>query len=540
MKQAAPSIELMTREHVYLGGGPEQHCPSPADIAPPADTLDSPATATDVTERTFATAEGPVRLKPVEHKAVKDMSARRSGIGRRTAIKVLATFAGIVGAGEALPAINPERAGVAESLVGLVSTDTAEASWTALGEDPLVPGGVHSNGAFVKLMLSDKGTTAMKYAGLNKKERASVKHEVRTGDYKDCDLKYGMHFDRMSFGRRGTTVERDVTFLDTDFKDVPADATCIKAPVKDKNGKTYYVNILVPDDCANFAVVNRTHVQTPHGKPPVKAGKIFEDVNGNRLPFLPGVARVEWQCGPDGKFRRVLINSPTQNLGRCAVGKRIIIREADTLGGDGKSQPLAVGDSVPAGAHWRVVTPQSMQRTQTRKGVTVRFKNQQLPKAPVEMPCPPGTVGTKQPDCTVPPNPVCTPPNPNCTPPPANLPPRGDMAPPDHLSPQGIGKICVDHLSDPEGQPVTAFNFRVYKADDPAKAGVGRFLGPVETQPGGAQCIPYEAPPNSSNTQQTLTADAQVTDGKNTTPVAPKNFFLLAPDFGPVGPVFNS
>lgn len=137
-----------------------------------------------------------------------------------------------------------------------------------------------------------------------------------------------------------------------------------------------------------------------------------------------------------------------------------------------------------------------------------------------------------------PPPEVCPPgatmPFPKCFPDKVNNPPTGEMAPPEHLYPRGIGKICVKNIVDLDGDPVKAFGFRVYKANDPQKLGIGTFKSEVYEQAGGAQCRDYEAPPNSTNTQQNLTAEAQVNDGKTSAPVAPKNFILLAEDFGPV------
>lgn len=126
-------------------------------------------------------------------------------------------------------------------------------------------------------------------------------------------------------------------------------------------------------------------------------------------------------------------------------------------------------------------------------------------------------------------------------PPPAqqNQPPRGEMAPPQHLYSQGIGKICVGNISDPEGDPVNAFNFRVYRADDPAlsdgdpatePAGVGTFTSGVYEQAGGAQCRDYQAPYTTQNYK--VVASAAVTDGKNNVAVAGKQFDILADNFG--------
>lgn len=131
------------------------------------------------------------------------------------------------------------------------------------------------------------------------------------------------------------------------------------------------------------------------------------------------------------------------------------------------------------------------------------------------------------------------PPPPPPPPTPQNRPPRGEMAPPQHLYSQGLGKICVDSISDPDGDPVSAFNFRVYRADDPAlsdgnpatePAGVGTFTSGVYEQAGGAQCRGYQAPYTTQNYK--VVASASVTDGKNNVALAGKQFDILADNFG--------
>lgn len=146
---------------------------------------------------------------------------------------------------------------------------TASASWTQLGGNPLVPGGVNTRADFVRVMTSNKGATAMSFAGLNKAERQAVISATRKGDFRSCSLKYGMKFKRMSFGINGTSVDRNVTFLDPRYRYKPASAWCMDVPL-DKGGPV--LHLLVPVKCGNVAIINRTPAPkkpTPAPKPTV-------------------------------------------------------------------------------------------------------------------------------------------------------------------------------------------------------------------------------------------------------------------------------
>ena len=112
-----------------------------------------------------------------------------------------------------------------------------------------------------------------------------------------------------------------------------------------------------------------------------------------------------------------------------------------------------------------------------------------------------------------------------------NKPPQGEMKPPNHLYSEGYGKICVDKISDPENDPVQAFSFRVYKKDDPNKAGVGTFTSPVYEEAGGAQCRDIQAP--YTNEDYKAVTEAKLTDGPNTVDAKPAiyDFNILKDEF---------
>lgn len=111
-----------------------------------------------------------------------------------------------------------------------------------------------------------------------------------------------------------------------------------------------------------------------------------------------------------------------------------------------------------------------------------------------------------------------------------NTPPKGDVKPPKHMYPGGVDKICVDNIHDKEGDPVKAHDFRVYRAGDPHKQGMGSFSGPVYPEAGGAQCQTYQAPYVFKDTQ--LVATAKLSDGKSSSDATPGSFPVLTDDFG--------
>jgi hypothetical protein len=123
--------------------------------------------------------------------------------------------------------------------------------WTVLGGDPLVPGGVNNHSDFVRTVTSQKGQTAMTFAGLNKVERQAVTKVVRKGAFAPCTMRYGQKFWRMSFGINGTSVDRNVTFHDNRYLG-GAPSWCATAMVGGKGG--YTVTIMMPYKCGNVAV----------------------------------------------------------------------------------------------------------------------------------------------------------------------------------------------------------------------------------------------------------------------------------------------
>lgn len=154
-------------------------------------------------------------------------------------------FTGAAGAGLASP----------EEVLGQPDARAASARWTNLGGDPLVRGGVYTRNNFVRLMTSKKGTRAMRYAGLTPGQRIATRREARMGDFRSCSMRYGEHFDRMSFGINGTSVDRNVTFLDSRFRNRPAAAWCMDVVVGGRTPEERkVVKIKVPKLCGNVAV----------------------------------------------------------------------------------------------------------------------------------------------------------------------------------------------------------------------------------------------------------------------------------------------
>jgi hypothetical protein len=175
---------------------------------------------------------------------------------------------------------------VAALMLATIFTSTASASWTRLGGDPLVRGGVNSRNSYVHIITSKKGNTAMAYAGLNKAQRKAVVMGARTGKFKSCVMHYGDFFLKMSFGINGTSVDSNVTFADARYRahgaaswcqhSVYAKKTTVKKGkeklvktvvhkdgskdlfydrVDTKKSSQRFVDSLMPRICGNFAVV---------------------------------------------------------------------------------------------------------------------------------------------------------------------------------------------------------------------------------------------------------------------------------------------
>lgn len=116
--------------------------------------------------------------------------------------------------------------------------------------------------------------------------------------------------------------------------------------------------------------------------------------------------------------------------------------------------------------------------------------------------CPPGQTGTP-PNCTTPPPP----------PPPANRPPTGQIKPPQHVYVNGQTPVCVDNVTDPDGDQVSvSFSFTA-----------GSAISSVFTQPGGAVCVTYKAP----DTPQEVTVTATLSDGRGGSVTLLDNFPVI-------------
>jgi hypothetical protein len=243
----------------------------------------------------------------------------------------------------------------------------ASSQWTHLGSDPLVPGGIHSGHDFVRLVTSSKGHAAMQLEGLNKKEIAAVDSAARHGEETQCTLRYGQTFDAMVFGINGASIDRNVTFLDSNYKN-GAPAWCLKAVLKHGKSKET-INMMAPDKCANLTLVNRrsttTHpVKHPHTAP-VSVQKIAEDDQGHQLPATPtGTFDFEINCksGRDTLDRKVVYNRTPQFLAKCSVGKVATVKELPTLG----NEP------------WQLLSKNPQQVIVQKKGNKLVFKDREI------------------------------------------------------------------------------------------------------------------------------------------------------------------
>lgn len=94
---------------------------------------------------------------------------------------------------------------------------------------------------------------------------------------------------------------------------------------------------------------------------------------------------------------------------------------------------------------------------------------------------------------------------PHCAPPtPPNQPPTGQLMPPKHIIVGDTQPVCVDNVSDPDGDQVTL----VFKFVDTNGNLVGSKIGDVWQQPGGAWCQNFKA----SGTPQQVTVFVTLTD----------------------------
>ena len=227
--------------------------------------------------------------------------------------------------------------------------------WTHLGGEPLFSGGltkiaadkhISLRQALVYAVTSSRGQTALIYAGLDAAERHAVNTAVRTGKFQGCQLKYGMTFEKMSFGINGTAVDSNVTFLDPRYRNSPASAFCVNAKAEGA-----VVHLLIPFICVNVAVINRTVApkpKTPKPAPKPKTPKpgtvniwirkqAFSAASEEQLinPTPTNVFRFRVQCGAKGKPRYIVYQSDPQYAGTCKTNAgRVLIWELSTLGPD--------------------------------------------------------------------------------------------------------------------------------------------------------------------------------------------------------------
>ncbi len=317
-------------------------------------------------------------------------------------LSLKAALAGVLGslvltAGLCAAALIPMSANAASN-AAQTSSD-----WTHLGGDPLFPGGltkiahdqhISLRQALVYAVTSSRGQTAMIYAGLDAAERHAVNTAVRTGNFGSCQLKYGMSFERMSFGINGTSVDRNVTFRDSRFRNQPASAFCVNAKAEGA-----VVHLLIPVICVNVAVINRTVAPTPKPKPAprpkAKPGTVniwirkqaFSAASEEQLinPTPTNVFRFKVQCGPKGKPRYIVYQSDPQYAGTCkTTSGRVLIWELSTLGPD----------------KWQNLSPVYQTfKLKGKKKVLAVYKDKQV-KQPV---APPPTTTSPPPTTTSPP-----------------------------------------------------------------------------------------------------------------------------------------
>jgi hypothetical protein len=179
---------------------------------------------------------------------------------------------------------------------------SAAGGWTVLGGDPLFAGGIpnasqEGRNKFVHDMLSPKGVTAQKRAGLGAKERQAFKQALVHGEFKKCTLHVGDHFEAMSYGVGAVLVDHNVTFEDTRYSGSGAPAFCLSVEVG-KSGSI--VNIKVPFKCENFSVVNRVHGSPPKSPPHHKSRKPKKPKKKHKKEIVckSGTVKIGNNCSP--------------------------------------------------------------------------------------------------------------------------------------------------------------------------------------------------------------------------------------------------
>jgi hypothetical protein len=407
---------------------------------------------------------------------------------------------GMLGAGGAAELAVADAAAAQPVDGGGATAEISSSSWTVLGGDPLVPGGVHSRSQFVHVITSGKGQTAMKYAGLGAKERQAVTLATREGEERSCNMPYGEHFQRMSFGINGTSVDRDVTFADPDYISSPAAAFCVDAKVDVNNdGKVdEVVHIKMPEACGNIALMNRTPVHHPrHPKPHPKHGnvsvlKIAEDDQGHHIPTPTGTFQFEAKCKVGRNMvdtKAVYNHDPQTLLKKCNVGSVATVTELDPLGIE----------------LWKTLSPDVQKQIVRVKGNQFVFKDQEV--FPTQPTC--EELGT------------CPPP-----PPPANHPPVGQLRPPLHEFVNDTEPVCTEGISDPDGDIVQMPKADI-KLTDAQGNPYGSIVGNVYDNGPGVKCFVVKAP--STPGQMTITET--LTDGKGGDTVLSDNMPIVPDQF---------
>jgi hypothetical protein len=108
-------------------------------------------------------------------------------------------------------------------------------------------------------------------------------------------------------------------------------------------------------------------------------------------------------------------------------------------------------------------------------------------------------------------------------PPPINHPPTGSLQPPLHIFVNDTQPVCVDNVSDPDGDPVSlTFTFL-----DTNGNVVGTKVGSVWQQPGGAWCQYFKAP----STPQQVSVFVKLDDGHGGTPTLSDNIPVVPDQF---------
>jgi hypothetical protein len=246
----------------------------------------------------------------------------------------------------------------------------ASHTWSVLGGDPLVPGGVHSRSQLKSLFESPKGRSVLSGEGLSSSDISAVENAISHNKETDCTLNTGDHFIAMGFGQFGE-VETDVNYVAGS-----APAYCLD--VRNGNKEIF---MKIPQKCANIAL-EREVVHKPKKHPKQKTAevqvvKIAEDDQGHQLPATPtGTFDFEIKCKDGSKKidHKIVYNQTPQPLAQCNVGSKV---EVDEL------SPLSANEQ------WKMLSNADQHQTVSFKGNKFVFKDQEVtPPVPVTPPTP--------------------------------------------------------------------------------------------------------------------------------------------------------